>query len=282
MGNEPATLGHKTAVQSRATQSNSNNGTHHIESHTPNVNQTNCHNEQKNQGQTDAKQQHAEDYTKEISINQDLLKKYGTQNGDLRFQFCGYWKQTHGHWKVFIYDKNRTTFDKFHYSFNGVMIQQIKKEEVIENLKYYKEHIIEKRNYKDIMNWALNYDKNYPKYKNFHTNCRRFVIRLAEYCDISYSEIDGQMTGGLKISGQAYAIGDGISDIGQGIKDIGKGNVGNGVLKIGMSPLKTVANVGVATVGTVANTVETIKDSMDDKERQRQKNRNTKIKFLPN
>ena len=90
-------------------------------------------------------------------------------------------------------------------------------------------------------------------------NCRKFVIQLAEYCNVPTTEIN------MVISSQYYSTTDAVKGTVDGTKQIAKGNVINGSSKIGTSLLKNSAKIVVSTGNQIIDTSKFAVDQTTNK-----------------
>eukprot|EP01084_Bolivina_argentea_P182971 315799_1 len=153
----------------------------------------------------------------------------------LMFKFGGSFNFKTAHWMVLIYEQGVEKCTKCHYTTKGVLvdIDKIRKD------TKWKEHEIKTRTYTDIINWCKGYQDANAKYNPIEANCRKFVIRLAEYCNIPTTQIN------WIISSQYYSTAETIKDTIDGGKTVANGNVIQGVSDIGTSVVKNSAKIVV-------------------------------------
>ena len=116
----------------------------------------------------------------------------------------------------------------------------------------WKEHPIKTRTYSEIINWCKGYQDKNAKYNPIEANCRKFAIRLAEYCNIPTTEIN------WVVSSQYYSAAEVVKDTVNGGQDVIKGDVVKGVSSIGTSVVKNTAKIIVATGNTVVDTTSDV------------------------
>jgi hypothetical protein len=146
-------------------------------------------------------------------------------------------------------------------------VGSVKVESVAPRANDYKEHLLRKRSYEDVIKWCQKYATAHKEYTYTHMNCRRFVMRLAEYCGISTDEVDAQMTKGVAhIGSQYYTVRDTGSEVIDGGISIVKGKVLTGGAKILAAPVRGAFSLtakGVAEAGHFASrTTETVRKGM--------------------
>eukprot|EP01084_Bolivina_argentea_P182970 315797_1 len=185
------------------------------------------------------------------TINPDSLL-LNRKNAKLMFRF----HSNNAHWEAFVYEKGRMKCTKCHYTMGGVNVyaSYVSDQEKGD----WKEYPIKFRSYRDVINFCKGYSEENPSYSLIQANCRKFVIRLAEYCNIPTTEIH------WVISSQYYSTADVVKDTIDGTEDITKGNVISGVGGIGSSIVKNSAKIIVSTGNQVINTSKSVVDSTVD------------------
>ena len=119
----------------------------------------------------------------------------------------------------------------------------------------WKEYAIKTRTYNDIITFCKGYQDENPSYSKIEANCRKFCIRLAEYCNIPTTEIN------WIISSQYYSTADAVKGTIDGTKDIAKGKVITGITGIGGSIVKNSAKIVVSTGNQIYDTSNAVVDS---------------------
>jgi len=176
----------------------------------------------------------------------------GLSRGKLKFRFGG--GGNSGHWVVLIYHNSvhdRETVDVLHYIPPGCV--GVGSRAFQQGAIDYKEHTILLRNYVEIIEWCLNYQNKFGEYSYSHVNCRRFVIRLAEFCGVGILEIDGQKSLHVPVSSQYYTVRDGAKNGVDSAKDVAKGNLLSGVTKLGVAVIKMPVQIAVSSGRTLVS-----------------------------
>eukprot|EP01084_Bolivina_argentea_P003094 5784_1 len=185
----------------------------------------------------------------QIKPDKQLLQK---KDAKLMFRFGG--GRDAGHWMVFIYELGapNSKCTKCHYVGNGVHVAVC--DAHYRHNGQWKDHKIKTRTYREIMKWCAGYHDANAEYMLLEANCRKFSIRLAEYCNVPITEMD------VGVSSQYYSVAETVKGTTDGAKNIAKGNVIQGVTGIGGSVIKNTAKIAVASgSGIVDKTTDAVK-----------------------
>ena len=102
------------------------------------------------------------------------------------------------HWLVLVYQDLRSgPVACLHYGYEAVMIEWKSPMQAIEYVAKatgYEEQAIPGVTWPQITAFCREYQREYGQYSFTHVNCRRFVIRLVEFCGGSIDEMDGQVS----------------------------------------------------------------------------------------
>lgn len=175
-----------------------------------------------------------------------LLMNRDPKKVELMFKFGGSMNLKTAHWMVLIYEKGSNQCTKCHYTRKGVGVEVV---ELRKDTKW-KQHAIKSRNYSEIINWCKGYQDKNANYNPIEANCRKFSIRLAEYCNIPTTEIN------WIVSSQYYTATDVVKDTINSGKDVVNGNIVKGVSSMGTSVVKNTAKIVHATGNQVIDTTK--------------------------